>query len=68
MAKIDPRAAEQISGAAQQAWIDGWVSSMWFGVAMLAVAFTYLLFAGPKKTETAEVDDEAATDRQPVLA
>ena len=60
---IDSQAAGQIAGAAQQAWIDGWVSSMWVGVALSAAAFIYLLVAGPRKTDTA---DDAA-DPQPVM-
>ncbi len=53
----DPQLGGQVAAAAQQAWIDGWVSSMWIGVAIFAVAFTYLLVAGPRKTDSADADD-----------
>ncbi len=64
---IDSQAAGQIAGAAQQAWIDGWVSSMWVGVALSAAAFIYLLVAGPRKTDSVDAAVDVA-DPQPVMA
>ena len=34
--------------AAKHAFVDGWVQSMWVGVALAAVAFVYLLVRGPR--------------------
>src|SRR5690606_3568395 len=36
-------AGPQLIDAAQHAFVDGWVQSMWIGVAMSAVALVYLL-------------------------
>jgi EmrB/QacA subfamily drug resistance transporter len=52
VAQTDPQLAGDVVAAAQQAWVDGWISSMWVGIAMASVAFVYLLVAGPKKTPT----------------
>lgn len=46
----------QLVSAAQHAFVDGWVQSMWIGVALAGVTFAYLLFFGPKKrSETGDV-------------
>lgn len=37
-----------IIDAAQHAFVDGWVQSMWIGVAMVGVAIVYLIVRGPK--------------------
>ncbi len=69
IAPSDPQLAGEVVAAAQQAWVDGWVSSMWVGVAMSAVAFVYLLVAGPKRGGTARTvttETETETDRQSV--
>lgn len=39
--------APRIIDAAQHAFVDGWVSSMWIGVAMAAAALAILVFRGP---------------------
>ena len=36
-----------IIDAAQHAFVDGWVTSMWVGVAMAAVALVVLVLRGP---------------------
>lgn len=48
--------------AAQHAFVDGWVQSMWFGVGMAAIALVYLVVRGPRSAE-----DEAGTDGVPTL-
>jgi len=61
----------ELLDAAQHAFVEGWVSSMWVGVAMIAAAFVFVLVRGPRKgddvitvrdidRDDAEVD---ATDR-----
>jgi EmrB/QacA subfamily drug resistance transporter len=45
--------------AAQHAFVDGWVQSMWIGVALSAVALAYLIIRGPAG-RAAPVADEAA--------
>ncbi|WP_083914581.1 MFS transporter [Ilumatobacter nonamiensis] len=40
-------AAPQIIDAAQHAFVEGWVSSMWIGVALAGVALAVLVFRGP---------------------
>ncbi|MGB3735047.1 MAG: DHA2 family efflux MFS transporter permease subunit [Ilumatobacter sp.] len=52
--QTDPQLAGQVVAAAQQAWVDGWISSMWIGVAMASIAFVYLLVAGPKRTDAVD--------------
>ncbi|BAN01454.1 MFS transporter [Ilumatobacter coccineus] len=44
----------RIIDAAQHAFVDGWVSSMWVGVVMAAVALAILVVRGPGTTEAAE--------------
>lgn len=50
----------RIIDAAQHAFVDGWVQSMWLGVGMAAVALLFLLVRGPVGREDVEyvgVDD-----------
>ena len=42
----------EIIAAAQQAFVEGWIQSMWVGVAMVAVAALYLVVRGPRNTDT----------------
>ncbi|MFK8025697.1 MAG: DHA2 family efflux MFS transporter permease subunit [Ilumatobacter sp.] len=63
VAQTDPQLAGQLVGAAQQAWVDGWVGSMWIGVAMASAAFVYLLVAGPKRARFVE---SAPAEREPI--
>lgn len=53
----------RIIDAAQHAFVDGWVSSMWVGVAMAAVAFVILAVRGPKSPAALaeEADESGAT-------
>jgi len=37
-----------VADAARNAFVDGWQTAMWFGVALAAVAFVYLLVRGPR--------------------
>jgi len=46
--------------AAQQAWVDGWISSMWIDADMATAAFVYLLVGGPRKPPATD----AATEGQ----
>ncbi len=43
-------AGPKIISAAQHAFVDGWTGAMWVGVAMMGIAFLYLLLAGPRGT------------------
>lgn len=48
-AETDPALASNVVAAAQQAWVDGWITSMWVGAAIAAVAFAYLLIGGVRQ-------------------
>lgn len=65
--------------AAQHAFVDGWIQSMWVGVVMIGLAFTYVLVRGPRgklddvldesgaaELELAEAEEEA--EPEPALA
>lgn len=56
--------APRIIDAAQHAFVDGWVTSMWVGVAMAAVALAILVVRGPRDTPTTEptVESTASDD------
>jgi len=56
-------AGPRIIDAAQHAFVDGWTASMWVGVAMMGLAFTYLLVAGPKGT----ADEVVLHTEEPVV-
>ena len=46
----------RIIDAAQHAFVDGWVSSMWVGVAMAAVALVILIVRGPGTGSGSSID------------
>lgn len=48
---LPPEQAGRIIDAAQHAFVDGWVGAMWVGVALVAVAFLYVLFRGPRRED-----------------
>lgn len=50
----------EIVAAAKQAFVDGWIQSMWVGVAMVGVAAVYLLLRGPRTEPKAGLDLEPA--------
>lgn len=52
----DPGLAERIVDAAQHAYVDGWATTMWVGVAIFAIGFAYVAVAGPKR-QSSEVGD-----------
>ncbi|HUF99588.1 MAG TPA: MFS transporter [Ilumatobacter sp.] len=55
--------APALIDAAKHAFVDGWVQSMWVGVAMIGVAFLFVALRGPKRiVTTAETTDVDATD------
>jgi fucose permease len=41
--------APQLIHAAQAAFVDGWVSSMWVGVVVVAIVFLFVLVRGPRR-------------------
>ncbi|MCB1255751.1 MAG: MFS transporter [Microthrixaceae bacterium] len=45
--------APQLIHDAQLAFVDGWVQSMWIGVAITAVLFVFVLLRGPRKSAEA---------------
>ena len=58
---VAAQAGEQgpmIISAAQHAFIDGWVQSMWLGVAMAAVALVYLIARGPARTPAGSAEQQ----------
>jgi EmrB/QacA subfamily drug resistance transporter len=73
--------APALIDAAQHAFVDGWIQSMWVGVVMIGVAFAYVLVRGPRgrlddvldeslETAVAELDsaDFGAPEVEPALA
>ncbi len=58
--ETDPQLAGTIIDAAQHAFVDGWISSMWVGVAMVASAVVVLLVRGPVEAEAEVTTTEAA--------
>jgi len=42
--------APEIVDAAQRAFVDGWVHSMWIGVAIAGVALVHLIVRGPRSS------------------
>lgn len=48
--------APRIIDAAKHAFVEGWISSMWVGVAMAGVALAILVFFGPGTGSTAEAE------------
>ena len=64
-----PQLGEQaptILAAARDALVDGWRLSMWFGVALAAGAFVFLLVRGPRPATAAEVVEERWSELEPV--
>jgi EmrB/QacA subfamily drug resistance transporter len=51
--------APSVLTAARDALVDGWKLSMWFGVALAAFAFLFLVFRGPRPAEAPELVLEA---------
>ncbi|MDY7101801.1 MAG: MFS transporter [Actinomycetota bacterium] len=43
--------APELINAAQHAFVDGWVQSMWVGAVLLAVPLLYLVVRGPRRSE-----------------
>ncbi len=63
---VAARAGDQgpvILDAAKHAFVEGWVQSMWLGVGMAAIAFTYLLVRGPGRVTAASSTDQHEADR-----
>lgn len=69
--------APAIIDAAQHALVDGWVQSMWVGVAMAGVVFVYLAVLGPRHRRPGQpvefatepdLTDEPAPSAAPALA
>ncbi len=58
--ETDPQLAGTIIDAAQHAFVDGWISSMWVGVAMVASAVVVLIVRGPVEAEAEVTTTEAA--------
>lgn len=56
---LDPAQALGLVDAAQHAFVEGWVRSMWFGIALIAIAFVYVLVRGPR---AGRVDSVLLTD------
>lgn len=54
--------APQLIRMAQEAFVDGWVNSMWVGVAIAALVFVYVLVRGPRTAvpAPAETSDDGA--------
>ncbi len=53
----DPARAGQIIDVAQRAYVDSWATTMWVGVAIFALAFTYVAIAGPRRRTVDPVDE-----------
>ena len=45
---LDQATAGRVVVAAQEAFVEGWVSAMWIGVAIVAAAFAWVLLRGPR--------------------
>jgi MFS family permease len=63
--------AGPVVNAARNAFVDGWQTSMWVGVALAGVSFVYLLLRGPKNedvVEVVELDEPVSLDAEPVPA
>lgn len=62
IAETDSELGGNLVATAQQAWVDGWITSIWVGVAMTSVAFVYLLVGGARRSAKAPtVERERAT-------
>lgn len=58
--------APRIIDAAQHAFVDGWVTSMWVGFAMAAVALGIVIVRGPRTSEATATDFSAGTDERAI--
>lgn len=58
VSETDPELAGNLIATAQQAWVDGWVTSMWVGVAMASVAFAYLFIGGARPQPQTTSDEQ----------
>ena len=56
--------APRVLDAARDALVDGWRLSMWFGVALAAGAFLFLVFRGPRPAVEAQEDVLDLTEPQ----
>src|SRR5215207_1449641 len=56
--------APRVLDAARDALVDGWRLSMWFGVALAAGAFLFLVFRGPRPAVQAQEDVLDLTEPQ----
>jgi EmrB/QacA subfamily drug resistance transporter len=52
-----------IIDAAKHSFVDGWVTSMWLGVGMAAVAFVFLAWRGPATTTATATDAASPAQR-----
>ncbi|HWL43804.1 MAG TPA: DHA2 family efflux MFS transporter permease subunit [Ilumatobacter sp.] len=59
---LDEPTAARIIGAAQHAFVDGWVSAMWVGVAIVVGAFLWVLLRGPRGKRSDGVLDHELHD------
>ena len=53
--------APAVLDAARDALVDGWRLSMWFGVALAAVAFVYLAVRGPRAATVTVLDERRSS-------
>ncbi len=63
--------APVVLDAARDAFVDGWRVSMWFGAALAAVAFLFVVVRGPRSADAeapATADDVVDAEPEPVLA
>lgn len=54
---LDASAAGRLVEAAKHAYVDGWIQSMWVGVAIVAVAFAFVVVRGPRRGHLDDVLD-----------
>jgi EmrB/QacA subfamily drug resistance transporter len=64
--------APALIDAAQHAFVEGWIQSMWVGVVMIGLAFAYVLVRGPRGRLDDALDDslevaEAERELEPAL-
>lgn len=54
--------ARTLIRAAREAFVDGWQTAMWAGVALMAILFAYTLALGPKSPAPTSANDTDAND------
>ncbi len=59
--------APAIIEAAQHAFVDGWVQSMWIGVGLAGFALAYLIIRGPARVTDAATETELDATLEPVI-